>query len=902
MSDQQLELTATWARDYSNIGWRLCPIASGSKGPDTRGWNRPESAWAGNAEGWLERVRAPGLGLCHAYSGTMALDIDQLDKAVVWFKARGIDLMAILATAGLLRIVSGRDNRAKIIWWMPDGLVLRSFKVKDGSHDVLEFRCGTEDGLTLQDVLPPSIHPETGKPYEWSPGADWSDIQIIPQPMLDVWIKEMGEREAPATTSRREGETTDESRRLLLEALDTLDPDMDRDGWLHTGMGLHDAFGGSDEGYQAWDQWSARGRKYGGDRDTWGRWRSFKDKGNRSITAGTVFDMAKRTGWVMPPGEGTITDEEFLGQVDVPIEGTSAPQLNEISTSQPLPAANKPPPTLKDDPLAAWRIRIHDLDPIPHWPTIRGLMDQMLRSMGLGEQEELLKEMKTHFARSAGARTFDKEMKLARDRLAADDKNLGIEGTALGKDIADLEARFLHVADTGDLIDTKTNLLTTEKNFNAAHRDLSVGVMEASDINPNDLTYRGMGVSPNLAVLLGRRGKRGIVDSFDFIPGMPGIIEVGHRRIYNQWDPSVIDAGVEGDVSPWLEHLKWMYGDSAEHLIQFMAFTLQVPHQKVNHMPILGGAEGIGKDFAMVPVAMALGDYHTSISITQLKADFNPYIVRKRLIGINEFSITNDRGKIDHEVLGKVKTMGANPPDKIDMNSKNRQPVPIDNGFNVYATTNDRDAMAFEGHSRRVFFPWSERQVLTPGVGMIQSVRDDWGLRWEWMLNDRGTRRDIYGQVAAPGWRNVVYHLWNKVDVSGFEAGTAPPVTAHLAEMMESAKPGLQRLLEEMIQDGHRIFSENVVLVDDIHHALKNPEMAEIDPSRWSIRGFDIRYIGKVLGHIEGWQLFDKKVRESNGKFTKIRCYVGDREMVAWTAKQMQKYLETRGQVWLKNT
>ena len=32
---------------------------------------------------------------------------------------------------------------------------------------VLEFRCGTADGLTVQDVLPPSMHPDTGMPYRW---------------------------------------------------------------------------------------------------------------------------------------------------------------------------------------------------------------------------------------------------------------------------------------------------------------------------------------------------------------------------------------------------------------------------------------------------------------------------------------------------------------------------------------------------------------------------------------------------------------------------------------------------------------------------------------------------------------------------------------------------------------
>jgi hypothetical protein len=74
---------------------------------------------------------------------------------------------------------------------------------KEKQITVLEFRCATRDGLTVQDVLPPSIHPDTGQPYRWGGKGDWWDIPEIPQTLLTVWQQELAARETGRT--RRKG-------------------------------------------------------------------------------------------------------------------------------------------------------------------------------------------------------------------------------------------------------------------------------------------------------------------------------------------------------------------------------------------------------------------------------------------------------------------------------------------------------------------------------------------------------------------------------------------------------------------------------------------------------------------------------------------------------------------------
>ncbi|MFZ4539415.1 AAA family ATPase [Propionivibrio sp.] len=80
-----------------------------------------------------------------------------------------------------------------------------------------------------------------------------------------------------------------------VSALQSLDPNCDRDAWVKRGMAYHAAGGDFD----TFDQWSAGADNYtaAGARDAW---RSFKDT-QGGVTAGALFGMARDAGWT----EGT---------------------------------------------------------------------------------------------------------------------------------------------------------------------------------------------------------------------------------------------------------------------------------------------------------------------------------------------------------------------------------------------------------------------------------------------------------------------------------------------------------------------------------------------------------------------------------------------------------------------
>lgn len=190
--------TGQYAVEYVRAGYALVPIPRGQKGPsglDAKGWQLPENlitdaAGAAQLDG--------NVGIAHGYSGTCTVDIDNLVLARVWWGERGIEIDELLAAPDAVRPESGRPDRAKLLYRRPAGQGLLPMLKPAGSG--LELRCAKSDGTgTVQDVLPPSIHPETGQSYRWNGRGDFRQPPVLPDDVLAVWLHEAG------TTTPRNG-------------------------------------------------------------------------------------------------------------------------------------------------------------------------------------------------------------------------------------------------------------------------------------------------------------------------------------------------------------------------------------------------------------------------------------------------------------------------------------------------------------------------------------------------------------------------------------------------------------------------------------------------------------------------------------------------------------------------
>lgn len=186
---EQAETLARWAV--------LVPVPKGTKGPRAKGWNSDPAQWITNpsaARDYLAQNEGAGLGLLHSESQTAALDIDHEQLARQALAAVGIDLDALLSAQGPK--VIGRRG-VKPLYRVPDGLSLRNKVLSIPDPSGAKDEKGRPKLLTVfelrgsgQDVMPPSIHPDTGKPYGWAddliPTA-LDDLLELPAPVLKLW-------------------------------------------------------------------------------------------------------------------------------------------------------------------------------------------------------------------------------------------------------------------------------------------------------------------------------------------------------------------------------------------------------------------------------------------------------------------------------------------------------------------------------------------------------------------------------------------------------------------------------------------------------------------------------------------------------------------------------------------
>lgn len=289
--------------DYITHGWKLCAVETDTKGPTYDRWNtEPIDADVADI--------TPGAGLLHSLSGTCAIDIDNLDGARVWLAERGIDINALLEADDAVLISSGRPNRAKLLYTMKRPL--RTLKPKLSG---LELRCATIDGKSVQDVLPPSIHKDTKKPYVWAGGllSDWRNPPAIPAKLLAVW------RELTAGQTPTPIEPQATSPRVDLAALRKAafkrDPDAPYDDWLRTGMQLHEGTGGAQEGFDIWCEWSkdVKRIKFPGVESLKTHWVSFKSTPGKTVATGSALAAelpAEPDEFPIEDGKNPVLEEE----------------------------------------------------------------------------------------------------------------------------------------------------------------------------------------------------------------------------------------------------------------------------------------------------------------------------------------------------------------------------------------------------------------------------------------------------------------------------------------------------------------------------------------------------------------------------------------------------------------
>lgn len=270
------------------------------------------------------------------------------------------------------------------------------------------------------------------------------------------------------------------------------------------------------------------------------------------------------------------------------------------------------------------------------------------------------------------------------------------------------------------------------------------------------------------------------VEQMTWAPGRPMVVEdrlisagdwidrPGCRTFNLYLPPQPID-GDATQAGKWLDHIRYIYPEEANHIIRWLAHRVQRPGEKINHAIVLGGAQGIGKDSLLEPVKFAVGPWNVEeVSPTQLMGRFNGF-QKSVILRVSEARDQGDAGggKIDrYAVYEHCKTLTAAPPNVLRVDEKNLREYCVMNVCGVVFTTNHKDGLYLPPDDRRHYVAWSER------------TKEDFVAHY-W--------RDLYAWYNDGGIGHVAAYL-GSVDLAGFDPKAPPPKTSGWHRMVDAGR------------------------------------------------------------------------------------------------------------------
>jgi hypothetical protein len=258
-------------------------------------------------------------------------------------------------------------------------------------------------------------------------------------------------------------------------------------------------------------------------------------------------------------------------------------------------------------------------------------------------------------------------------------------------------------------------------------------------------------------------GKPEIIRNHKFIGG-EWIPEPGHS-CYNLYIPPAVDVD-EGDPSAavyWVNLIRKVYPNDADHIIRYFAHRVQFPGVKVNHALVLGGKPRIGKDTILAPLRYAVGTNNfADISPDKVLARFNKFF-QSVILRISE---ARDMGMNKFQFYNTMKSMVAAPPEMFTIDEKNLPTYDIANVTSIIITTNYlTDGMYLPPDDARYYVAWSDEAQNDELTEYCQRL-------WRW-----------YETEGAHAYTHVAAYL-HSLDLSHWNAKKPPPKTEAWHDMV----------------------------------------------------------------------------------------------------------------------
>ncbi len=524
----------------------------------------------------------------------------------------------------------------------------------------------------------------------------------------------------------------------IKDAMEFLDPDSHQQEWIKIGAALkHQYQHDPDEGFKIWNQWSEKGDKYGTVSSTKKFWNylSANPTDREPVTIRSIFKMAKKEGW-----EDTISSEDTESYDDIVIAIQNAKDMGDLLESIPQRIARRP-------------------------------LSKTLRELLTTTLKDRIKEV-------TGKTYSIAVLRKACQYNPTTDVFENDEGVWLtDRKSPEWTEGFVYIRQTNEFFNTLSyERIIPEVVNNAYSRFMLTRAdrMEGRtrpEERPQDFLLNTVSVPQYKGYVY-----------------MPQVDEpVVHfegadcLNIFQDRKPARTKEGYQEVKDTLISHTEWLTSSKREAriIMDYLAYNVQNPGQKINWAILLQGVQGSGKTFFAEVIGAVLGREHIGTpDMSILNQVWTDWAEAKCMIFIEEVRIASKNRFV---IMDKLKPFITNPVVTIARRNVNAYQIP--NVSNYMLFSNHKDAIAIDDTDRRYCIIISE--IQTP-----EQIERRGGVKYF---------EKLFGILDKPGTLRAVLEDW-EIHNSFVPKGRAP-LTRSRASLVEINKNDGQLSVEDILED-----------------------------------------------------------------------------------------------------
>lgn len=636
-------------------GYTVVAVKAGQKRPMVDGWQMLSPTEKDIREWGKRDYKHGNIGINTRFNPAVDIDVYDADAA-----QELEDWIADQLLGHELCVRVGRAPKRAIVFRATEEFRKLQATYTDGT---------TEHKLEIlgagQQFVAYGVHPDTKAPYEWvsmdeplnMDSADLPELTLeFARDILDKfcliaeargWEKLTKHAGAAAGDSEGGLETFKPvlaiSRETVKDTLDLLpNNDAPFDTWLEVGMALHHQFGGDTDGLEIWHDWSAESGKCE-PAEVNRRWESF-GHGPATVTFATLLKRAKD------------------------VKAQAADRLFEKTLNRATTCNNK-----------------------------KTLMTEILPELARSFQTEIQFDTAVSTIQTR-LKTLDEGAKVRADSIRKALKE-HIPKAKREKDVprwcdnwvyVQVENNFYNVLSGAKFSSSSFDRTYGRELISEAHRAKGEAFAgKASDWAMN--LYRIPVVYDYLYFPGG--------DEFFTFDGMPMVNTYNvHKVPASNYTASRADQAAIAAVE---RHFEILIKDDRERnlLLDYLAYNVQYPSERVHWAPVLQGVDGGGKSFVQALMAAVMGSSNVGIaSAGDLHEQYTGWAEGKKLVFFEEVAI---KGNDKYEIVNKVKAFITNA--TVLIRRMHRDSYAVPNMTNYFIFTNYIDAVPYDSNDRRYF-------------------------------------------------------------------------------------------------------------------------------------------------------------------------------------------------------